>query len=282
MMPILYVLALFLPLLSCDSNDANETQASDDEALNKGLSKGAQQELAMVEKLIDSAEAATESGDSEKKAESAFWALMKARKKHNLAKEQPRYKEARDRMMKLLNKGKKASDIHWATQEIENAEDVSRLGKEVTGVRVKTTTDAIVASLSQLKQLKGLELWFAPKLTDQGLATLSRLTSLEVLIISKGSQITDVGVKSLAALKELRKLELGGNKMTDAGLEALTGLSALEELALSGTDGIQDAGLLFLTRLSKLTSLQINGCTGITEEGVKAFRAKLPGCKVRH
>jgi hypothetical protein len=135
----------------------------------------------------------------------------------------------------------------------------------------------ILADVSQLRCLEGLNLDGVESLTDADLAHLKRLTSLHHLFL-KETHITDAGLANLAGLTNLRYLSLAGTKITDAGLSHLQGLARLEVLELSDT-GISDAGLKHLRSLKRLKFLYLDG-TKVTKEGVKQLEAALPKCCV--
>jgi hypothetical protein len=128
--------------------------------------------------------------------------------------------------------------------------------------------------LSKLKQLDLSETGVG----DKGLAELKELLSLEDLNLWL-STTTDEGLAHVGQMKSLRRLNLDKCDVGDAGLAHLRGLTDLEFLHLGNTR-ITDAGLENLHGMKKLQELVITFCPGVTDEGVSALQAKLPGVKI--
>lgn len=152
-----------------------------------------------------------------------------------------------------------------------------------------TMTDAGMAHLSDLAQLRWLNLRDCVKIgdtgiahlrplvrmtylkldgtriTDRGIAHLAPLARLSHLGLSN-TAITDAGVEALGNRPKLWQLNLDGTKITDASLEHLSTFPELEDIRLSNT-AITDAGLKHLGGMTHLTSLKING-TKITDSGM--------------
>jgi hypothetical protein len=159
-------------------------------------------------------------------------------------------------------------------------------------------TDAGLAHLKRLKQLKSLNLDCCRNVTDAGMEHLKELPQLQTLVLD-GTRVTDAGLEPLEGLPELqglflygvtdaglehvarmphlRRLSIGG-EVTDAGLEHLAGLTKLEELNLTTCQGIYDAGLEQLRGLAQLKKLQLP--QRITVNGVEKLRQALPKCKI--
>lgn len=146
------------------------------------------------------------------------------------------------------------------------------------GPAAETITDAGVANLAGLKQLRELDL-SNTEVSDQGLAVIAQLPRLETLQLA-GTKITDEGVAQLAGLKHLRELNLAFNEgISDKSVASLSGLN-LRVLNLYGTQ-LGDAGLLGLCDMSQLESLYING-TQVSPAAAAAFQRDHPHIAVQY
>jgi hypothetical protein len=86
------------------------------------------------------------------------------------------------------------------------------------------------------------------RVTNATLAAMSPLKEVRRLCLHRAAGVTDEGLKSLASLARLRELTLFQTKVTDAGMKHVAALAELEELSLSST-AVTDAGLKHLTGL---------------------------------
>jgi tetratricopeptide (TPR) repeat protein len=102
-----------------------------------------------------------------------------------------------------------------------------------------------VANLSALTQLEHLDLTGC-SVTDAGLAQLRLLPNLRGLCLSNCRKITDQGLAHLGVLTRLNKLALAGCSVTDRGLAHLAGLKNLRELDLAGCNKITEDGVAAL------------------------------------
>lgn len=107
---------------------------------------------------------------------------------------------------------------------------------------------------------------------------LSALPNLRTLNCG-GSPINDESLESLSNL-QLVSLGLIDTQVTTDGAKHLKTMPTLKHLRLSGT-GFTDQGLKQLNRLTALETLMIDR-TKVTEVGVRAFKAAVPGCSVRY
>jgi internalin A len=161
-------------------------------------------------------------------------------------------------------------------------------------------TDAGMAPLALLPDLKSLEIYVAPKLTGHGLKKLGpRLADLEILVMNRtgiteesmaclrdcrklkslaflGAKYGDAGLAHLGQLESLTLLTVGSTEVTDGGLQALSGLRNLRTLNLTDTK-ITGTGLAHLSGLHDLESLDLSS-TPIRDEGLDEI-LKLKGLK---
>ena len=101
-------------------------------------------------------------------------------------------------------------------------------------------TDADLDGLKGWKNLQSLSL---PKaVTDAGLAKLTGLTELRALRVEGASGMTDAGLVHLKGLTKLAELDLRGTKVTDAGLPQLLPLQALRHVRF-WQSGVTDKGI---------------------------------------
>lgn len=138
---------------------------------------------------------------------------------------------------------------------------VSRLGidffADVTSVTIqkKPATDAILTYIERLRHLKHLDLR-ETDMTDAGLAHLAGLTDLRTLSYNGSPNLTDAGLAHLSGLRRLERLWMGETPaIKGPGLSHLAGLSRLVFL---NVDINTDAGLSNLSRLTALKSLMMN------------------------
>lgn len=93
---------------------------------------------------------------------------------------------------------------------------------DVVGVDLFYATDADLAEIARLPELRRLYLARAVDVTDAGLAHLEGLQQLRLLILDDADQVTDQGLRSIGRLKSLVLVELDqGRRMTPAGIEQL-------------------------------------------------------------
>jgi hypothetical protein len=121
----------------------------------------------------------------------------------------------------------------------------------------RVATDAGLAHLANLRNLRRLYLECAQDITDAGLSYLKDLKHLEYLSLYQ-TGISDAGLVHLKDLRSLRELQFAENRITDAGLAHLRSLSRLEFLELR-VAGLSDAALAHLCALPKLKRLDLAG-----------------------
>ena len=164
-------------------------------------------------------------------------------------------------------------------------------------------TDAAIAKLQNLKQLKVLDLTHT-FVTGKGLEALAHLSNLEQFTVDDLHLLTPAGMKAIGSLKNLRRipslpsgatelveplaglqklevLQIKGGDLTDDGLSHLKNLSSLKRLDILHSQ-VTDAGLKQLANLKKLEQLDIRGAHAVTAAGVKQLQEQLPLCKLIH
>lgn len=132
----------------------------------------------------------------------------------------------------------------------------------VVGVAV---SDAGLAHLSGLTDLKSLMLRNCPGWSDAGLVHLEPMVGLKSLFLDHG-KVTDAGLAHLRGMSNLETLGLDRADITDAGLAHLESMSRLGHLNLRGTH-VGDAGLARLKRLKNLHSLNVQQ-TDVSDAGL--------------
>src|SRR5262245_44100024 len=93
-------------------------------------------------------------------------------------------------------------------------------------------------------------------ISDAGMARVARIPDLKYLQIGLSGDLTDEGVLHLAQMPQLEELEMGGpqSKITDRGLQALRNLSSLRKFHMSWAPRITDAGVMSLLSCDQLES----------------------------
>jgi hypothetical protein len=106
--------------------------------------------------------------------------------------------------------------------------------------------DAFLVHVSALTHLERLVI-DVPEVTDAGLANLAGLTELRGLLFISDTNVTDAGLVYIKRLSNLRLLNLTGTKVSSAGLRHLVDLHKLEYLELARKQ-ITDADITELKR----------------------------------
>jgi uncharacterized protein (TIGR02996 family) len=109
----------------------------------------------------------------------------------------------------------------------------------------------------QMAPWRGLGLCHAG-LTDAGLAHLAPLTQLRMLNVSSNEDVTDAGVALLKDLRELRELDVSYlDNVTVACLDVVLGFPELRRLYLGGIGAIDDSNVGRLSALKHLRELDL-------------------------
>lgn len=112
-----------------------------------------------------------------------------------------------------------------------------------------------LAFLSEMLQIKLLDISNTTSITNDGLRHLSSLTQLQQLLLGE-SEITEEGLRFLSEMRQLRELALSEIPLDGDGLQNLHGMKKLLNLKLNHT-GVTDAGMPHLAHLSQLEYLDL-------------------------
>lgn len=118
-------------------------------------------------------------------------------------------------------------------------------------------TDAGLARLRSLENLRELDLYFAEFFTDDGIAALRNCRKLERLNL-RGTRVTSRVLESIAKLESLRELDLSYTQIDDSNFDLLADLPQLERLAAGGTR-IGPLAITSLKLVPKLRHLDLSG-----------------------
>ncbi len=169
----------------------------------------------------------------------------------------------------LVTEGKEGEIKLWAIADLldpntagfadlKKLGELKRTGKTVS-IEVKPdVTDEECAALAKA-HVTEIKIAFANKLTDAGLAHLKGLKDLRTLQLTGAQHITDAGLAHLAGLTGLTSLDLAHTKITGAGLAHLKGLIGLRVLNLSETP-LDNAALANLAAMTEMRDLDLSKC----------------------
>jgi|GEM_PF-444391 len=156
-------------------------------------------------------------------------------------------------------------------------------------------TNAGIAKLVALKNLRLLNLQRTSYMTDDALAVIAKMPSIQYLEVLYNN-IGNDALKHIGQMKQLRSLDIRGCVyINNEGLEHITGLNNLRALRLRqtvlGDEGLQklaalpnlinlwiedalisDDGLAVLPKLANLEDLTIFRCSNVTDEGLKHLK----------
>lgn len=135
---------------------------------------------------------------------------------------------------------------------------------DLRGTRV---TDRALSFVGRIRSLR--ELLLPAGQTAAGLSRLSELSELKRLNLSGDANLSDDALKPIASIRSLETLNVSGTGVGDAGMAYLAEMPALKELDAARTK-IADKGLASLARIKSLRRLDLAG-TAITSEGFHAL-----------
>jgi hypothetical protein len=131
-------------------------------------------------------------------------------------------------------------------------------------------TDEEMAGIATLQTVDEMEI-DADRLTDAGLASIAKLRNLKVLHLVGTSMMTDEGLKALATLPKLRHLRLSG-PFTDKGLAYLAAAPSIKVMWLETPKATED-GLRELAQIKTLERLTVPWLDLITHRSMVFLRA---------
>ena len=141
-------------------------------------------------------------------------------------------------------------------------------------------SDTALQTLSVCTSLEELDLSEDSLITDAGMAHLAKLTQLKKLNLWR-DQISDDGALMLAPLTKLEWLNLDNTKLSNAGLPVLRKMTALTFLHLGSTQ-ITAAGAPALFHLKSLKDLKITRTAlGSSDAAVTELKNNLPGTEIQ-
>lgn len=160
-------------------------------------------------------------------------------------------------------------ELYLLNFKVTNKSDWARIGKLQSLQRLSlpemSLEDSDLKHLSELTNLKELDLSFAKKLTGDGLSHISRLNSLESLNLKCCGMVGD-GLGNLSELTELKSLCLRCVWIRGDSLKHLRQMDSLERLNLDSCM-VGDKEIKSLPSLNSLKRLHMPW-NKVTEEGV--------------
>lgn len=123
---------------------------------------------------------------------------------------------------RMLQKFPALKELHlsWDTKDDRLMTVAKIQNLKTLELESRLVTDAGIAALSELKELRKLKLSGCLQITSNGVAALRALTKLESLDISE-TKVRNEGLAQLSALTELRELDISSTKIGKQGLETL-------------------------------------------------------------
>ncbi|CAN1133820.1 F-box protein At3g58530 [Linum perenne] len=132
---------------------------------------------------------------------------------------------------------------------------------------IKLTDDGLLQILLKCSILQSLNLYALSSFTDRAFKSISNLANLRFLDLCGAQQLSDEGLSCIAKCKNILSLNLTWCiRVTDVGVIAVAeSCTSLEFLSLFGIIGVTDKCLEALSRCcsNTLTTLDVNGCIGI-------------------
>ena len=131
--------------------------------------------------------------------------------------------------------------------------------------------DNAIKHFKHLVQLKTLNIWDCPRLTDVGFSHLGKVTSLQHLELGS-ENVTDGGIAQLAVLSNLRFLSISNMyNITDNGLAPLCALKKLDTIHLAYlSDTMTGSGLKHLEK-TPLKTVKLLG--NFTKGGLESLHS---------
>lgn len=133
--------------------------------------------------------------------------------------------------------------------------------------------DVALAGVSQLKQLRNLELQRPSASSDALKSTIESLPLLIRLDVD-GANLDGDAWQAITSLKQLKTLSAAGSNIADQDLEHIGELTGLSGLLIQNTT-MSDEGFARLTALSEMNFLRIDG-TRITNKSLELISQSFP------
>ncbi|CAN1772670.1 F-box protein At3g58530 [Linum perenne] len=132
---------------------------------------------------------------------------------------------------------------------------------------IKLTDDGLLQILLKCSILQSLNLYALSSFTDRAFKSISNLANLRFLDLCGAQHLSDEGLSCIAKCKNILSLNLTWCiRVTDVGVISVAeSCTSLEFLSLFGIIGVTDKCLEALSRCcsNTLTTLDVNGCIGI-------------------
>lgn len=146
------------------------------------------------------------------------------------------------------------SDLQFLNYDGSNVIEL----KFTYSVKIAVTDDTLEIISEKFTDLKGLDLSFSKKITDEGLKSLSKLSHLTSLDLSWNEQITDAGIGVVGeSSTKLKSLYLNSLPITNKSLQSISKLTNLTTLSLHKCTNITSEAFTYLINLP-LTALRIS------------------------
>ncbi|GLJ46472.1 hypothetical protein SUGI_0979400 [Cryptomeria japonica] len=132
---------------------------------------------------------------------------------------------------------------------------------------VKLTDDGLMQLLDNCRSIEDLNLYADSSFTDKSYEKMSNLSELRILDLCGAQYLSDQGLLSIAKCRKLVSLNLTWCVcVTDVGVKSIArNCPFLEFLSLFGILGVSDSSLETFSKFcsDKLTTLDVNGCINI-------------------
>jgi hypothetical protein len=138
-------------------------------------------------------------------------------------------------------------------------------------------SDADMAIIASLRNLKRLGISSAPSISDNGIKHLANHPSLREVGLF-GVAISDQSINTLITIPHLTLLATSGSEITDRGVARLSVRKDLEKLRLSGSN-VTGASARYLTTMPGLNYIDLE-VTQFDDVGLKALANAFPNCTI--
>jgi len=129
-------------------------------------------------------------------------------------------------------------------------------------------TDLSLAAISNLTELRSLDLSHCRKFTNAGMLQIAARCSAIVELNISATDIGDDGIAALAKCPNMEYLNVASCDISDDAMLAIIGQN-IKSLHLDHCIGISNVSLESLVKLPSLVSLHVDFCREITDEGLQ-------------